>query len=272
MQGKKAIYTALFGLGFISISTQIYLLRQSYVVFYGNELILGIMLSVWMLLTGAGAWLGRYFPRLKDPGRFVLFLMLVLSALPALMMIKLNLYRAILLPTGTIAGIKDVVYAAFLVLLPFCLVNGFLFSALSGMLGKESEAVDHHMNRSGEKNDNPASTDPESKNPAGKKDPGNAYSLESLGSLFAGVLVNFILLWFFPSWKSILLLTGFYLLTVVIFAFHLKGSLTPWITILISVLIVILLIKADIRRYHISLFIQARPSLRIKKRPTDNLW
>ena len=40
--GKNAIRAGLFGLGFISISTQIYMLREGYIVFYGNELILGI--------------------------------------------------------------------------------------------------------------------------------------------------------------------------------------------------------------------------------------
>lgn len=128
MREKNAIRAGLCALGFISISTQIYLLRESYIVFYGNELILGIILSVWMLLTGTGAWLGRWFSRVRDPSGFILFLMLILSLLPLLMMIKLNLCRAILLPTGTVAGIRDVIYSACLVLLPFCIINGFLFS------------------------------------------------------------------------------------------------------------------------------------------------
>jgi len=54
--GKNAIHAG-FRAGFISISTQIYLYARIYGVFNGNELILGIMLSAWMLLTGAGAWL-----------------------------------------------------------------------------------------------------------------------------------------------------------------------------------------------------------------------
>ena len=215
---KNAIRAGLFSLGFISISTQIYLLRASYMVFYGNELILGIMLSAWLLLTGAGAWLGRYFSKIRGPAVFVLFLMLLLSALPALMLIKLNLYRALVLPTGTLAGINDVVYAAFIVQMPFCLINGFLFSALSSMLDKA----------------------------------GNAYSLESAGSMFSGAIVNFILLWFFSSSFSILLLSGCYLITVVYFSFHVPGRLSPWITLLVSVMIMMLLSKTDIRTvsYH----------------------
>ena len=218
---KNAIRSGLFGLGFISISTQIYLLRESYMVFYGNELILGIMLSAWMLLTGAGAWLGRYYGRIKGQAGFLLFLMLMLSALPVLMVIKLNLYRALVLPTGTIAGINDVVYAAFLVQLPFCLINGFLFSSLSAML----------------------------------RGAGNAYSLESAGSMAAGALVNFVLLWLFPSWLSIILMSIFYLLTVVYYTFHLRNRFLPWVTLLASALIIFTLFKSDIKgfSYH-SLF------------------
>jgi len=247
MREKNAIRTGLFGLGFISISTQIFLLRESYVVFYGNELILGIMLSAWMLLTGTGAWIGRWFPGIKDQGRFVLFLMLILSALPVLMIIKLNLYRAILLPAGTIAGIRDVVYAAFLVLLPFCIINGFLFSALSSMLGKASLSVKPGDEKSYGMKHDATQDSPEYHVSAGRKAPGNAYFLESFGSMAAGTLVNFILLWLFPSWQSELFITGLYLLSVVVFAFYFKGRYIPWITILISALIMFLLISADIR-------------------------
>ena len=215
---KNAIRSALFGLGFISIPAQIYLLRESYMVFYGNELILGIMLSAWMLLTGAGAWMGRYFSSIKGRYGLVLFLMLMLSALPLLMIIKLNLYRALVLPTGTMAGINDVIYAAFLVQLPFCLINGFLFTALSSLL----------------------------------KEGGNAYSLESAGSLVSGAMVNFILLWVFPSRLSLLLLSSIYLVAVVYFSFSFRRKFTPWITIIVSVLIIVLLSHADIREvsYH----------------------
>jgi len=210
---KNAIRAGLFGLGFISISTQIYLLRECYMVFYGNELILGIMLAAWMLLTGAGAWLGRYFGRIRGQGVFILFLMLLLSALPVLMLIKLNLYRALVLPTGTMAGINEVIYAAFLVQLPFCLINGFLFSALSRIL----------------------------------RGPGHAYSIESTGSMAAGVFVNFVLLWLYPSWMSILLLSGLYLVTVVYFSFHFQNRLTPWVTVMVSAGMLILISVADIR-------------------------
>ena len=138
--GRHAAGLALFGLGFISISAQIYILRESFEVFYGNEMILGIMLSVWMLMTGIGAILGKFSIKTRDPGQFLLFLMLILSLLPSLMIVKMDLYRAVVLPSGAMAGINDVVYAAFLIQLPFCLINGFLFTSLSGIAGNAGQA------------------------------------------------------------------------------------------------------------------------------------
>jgi spermidine synthase len=46
-------------LGFTSIITQIVLIREFFSVFNGNELVTGIFLANWMLLTGAGAYFGK---------------------------------------------------------------------------------------------------------------------------------------------------------------------------------------------------------------------
>ena len=48
-----------FSLGFTAIITQIILLREFLTVFYGNELIIGIVLTNWMVLTAIGAGIGR---------------------------------------------------------------------------------------------------------------------------------------------------------------------------------------------------------------------
>jgi hypothetical protein len=46
----------LFLLGLISISTQVIMLREALAIFHGNELIIGLFLGIWMLLTAAGAF------------------------------------------------------------------------------------------------------------------------------------------------------------------------------------------------------------------------
>ena len=45
-------------LGYVSIMAQLVLLREFIKTFHGNELIIGIFLAIWMILTSAGAWAG----------------------------------------------------------------------------------------------------------------------------------------------------------------------------------------------------------------------
>ena len=53
-------------LGISSIITQIILIREFLSVFYGNELILGIILANWLLLTGLGAYLGKFSEKMQQ--------------------------------------------------------------------------------------------------------------------------------------------------------------------------------------------------------------
>ena len=55
MYQKNATRPALFALGFLSIGTQIYLVREFMMVFNDNELIIGLVLASWMLITGLGS-------------------------------------------------------------------------------------------------------------------------------------------------------------------------------------------------------------------------
>jgi len=56
---SKDYILVIFTLGLITISTQIVLLREFLSIFYGNELVVGMILTNWMLLTGLGAYIGR---------------------------------------------------------------------------------------------------------------------------------------------------------------------------------------------------------------------
>jgi len=217
MNHRSAIRFALFGIGFLSISTQIYLIREFISVFYGNELAFGIILANWMLLTGLGAWLGRYFVRVKGKVTFTTFLLVLLSVLPTLMLVKLDLFKIMVFPYGSMVSPWGLTYTSFLVQLPFCLVNGYLFSALS-ILG------------------------------AGEEDPSffaRAYSVESLGSLAAGLLVNFICLWFFTSFQSLLLVTALFLSLVLVFAFYSHKRSRFILVLVVSSFLLIILLRFD---------------------------
>jgi len=190
MYKRFAIYTALFGLGFISISTQIYLLREFLYVFQGNELVFGVVLANWMLITGFGAFIGRFSQQMKDRESFILFLMILLSVIPVLTVLKLDVWRSVVFPTGSMVGLREIFYSSLLLQTPVCFVSGFLFTALASIVPKTTKG-----------------------NPLG-----GAYAMESLGSMVAGGLVNFILLWTMGSFPSMSIIAVIFLGSVIIFA------------------------------------------------------
>jgi spermidine synthase len=159
---------SLFTLGFSALTTQVFLIRECFSVLNGNELVIGIVMANWMLITGAGAFLGRFFRKMKGKIPFVLFLQFLFSLLPILMLLKLDLWKAITLPPGSIPGLIPLFQSLFLLQLPFCLLNGFLFVAmvhlLSELKGKNASSV--------------------------------SYAIESAGGMFAGLLVNIFILEF----------------------------------------------------------------------------
>ncbi|MEI6456581.1 MAG: hypothetical protein WCO93_09865, partial [bacterium] len=210
MRDKIAIRFALFGLGFISISTQIYLIREFITVFYGNEFVFGISLANWMILTSAGAWLGRYFGKVTGKFSFVLFLLLLLSILPTLMLLKLSFLRALVFPYGSMVSVWQLFYSTLLVQLPFCLINGYLFTALSLPGTKEDDWT----------------LIPE------------AYAVESMGSLAAGILVNFILLWFFDAFTALLMVTLVFLLMVLVFTWRPGRAVSSLVTCIAGIIII----------------------------------
>jgi spermidine synthase len=191
MQDKKVriIQICLITLGFSSTFTQIYLIREFLSVLYGNELVIGIVLACWMLLTGTGAWLGKFFSKIKGKLGFTLFLQILLAILPFLTVIKLDLWRSLAFPYGSMVGLTDILYASFLLQLPFCLINGFLFTAYTSLISEFS----------------------------GENRIGFAYAVESIGSVVGGLIVNFILLWYFGTFQSLKLLLAINILTALLF-------------------------------------------------------
>ena len=59
MARRRAISLSVAALGISSMVTQIVLLRESLSILSGNEVMLGVYLACWLLLTAAGSYLGK---------------------------------------------------------------------------------------------------------------------------------------------------------------------------------------------------------------------
>jgi len=194
-------------LGFISISTQIIMLRELLSIYYGNELVIGIILTNWMLLTGLGAYIGKFSERIKASGSVLHILFIILAILPFILTFLAYYLRNILFVYGTMINLFQVFYSSLLLLLPFCLVSGFLFTFITHIIGIKT----------------------------GKNLISKIYGWESLGSIGGGILFNIVLIWFLNTFESLMALGIFILLLNVYLAFQIKQK---WVTLPVSILLI----------------------------------
>lgn len=176
----------LIMLGFTTIITQIVLLREFLGIFYGNELIIGIILTVWMTITGIGTMAGRYSERITNHHSFTAVSLSLLAILPVVTVFLLYYLRNIVYLPGSLINVFQIILSSIVLLAPFCLLSGFLFSYLSVRISKEQR-----LNLIGE-----------------------SYAAESAGSILGGALMSFILVFFLDTFQvlSILFLVNVLLL------------------------------------------------------------
>ena len=197
MRVRIGIIMLLAGLGAFTIAAQVYMLRAFLEMFNGNEMALGTVLGLWLLLSGLGAWLARMFLPKHGKMGITLVLLFILSVLPVVSVYLLSIVKTTLIPYGTMAGLQDIILAALLVLLPVCLVSGYLFILLISELREQDE--DHAVSR--------------------------AYAVESFGGLLGGALVNFLLLWYLDSFIALRAFFSLFVLLILFYSFvRLKRS------------------------------------------------
>jgi len=163
-----------FSLGFTALATQLILLREFLSVFNGNELVIGIVLANWMLLTGLGALMNR---KTKNNAglKGIMTGLFTLAIIPVITLFLLYWLRNIVLPTGGMPGIGQIIFGTSFLLAPFCLLSGWLFSAVSHYLS-------HTLN------ENAISL---------------TYGWETLGSIAAGILCSLVLVFIFEPFQNL---------------------------------------------------------------------
>ena len=118
-----------FLVGFSSMIGQIVLMRELMVVFYGNELSLGLALGAWLLWGSVGSWaLGKTADSVKNRKRLISLIQL---AIPFILMLSIFVARGVRLifklTPGQIMGLPYMIGSVFLVLSLYCMSLGYLF-------------------------------------------------------------------------------------------------------------------------------------------------
>ncbi|MBU4153427.1 MAG: hypothetical protein KKD63_11145 [Proteobacteria bacterium] len=127
-ESAALLVAALAAVGATSISAQIVLLKEFLSVFYGNELIIGIVLANWMILTGLGSFLGKFSERHVSRPVTITLVLIGLALLPMITVSLLRILRNIVFLPGIILGINQSLFYSLALLTPFCLLSGFSFA------------------------------------------------------------------------------------------------------------------------------------------------
>lgn len=122
-------YLACFLLGFSSLVAQIVLFREMMVAFYGNELCLGVLLSVWLFWVGMGSFLGNKITGKEKYSSIKLSLWYFLISVATLATIVLIRFSKQILGTAPaeIVGFIPMFIFSFAVMSFLCLVLGITF-------------------------------------------------------------------------------------------------------------------------------------------------
>lgn len=172
---QRPILLAVFALGVGAVIAQLVLMRELLAAFAGNELVLGIVLGNWLLLTGLGTSLGRFSGRLRQPLRWLAFCALAVAVLPATQVAAVRLLRDVVFTRGAVVGVLETVLASAAVLAPFCVVSGFMLVLGSHLLAAERDGI------------------------------GKVYVADSLGSIAGGALFSFAIVFYFDHIGAVLL-------------------------------------------------------------------
>ncbi|HOW35467.1 MAG TPA: fused MFS/spermidine synthase [Candidatus Omnitrophota bacterium] len=176
-----------FVLGLTSMVSQIVLLRELIIIFYGNETAYAVILASWLFWIAVGSLLAGIFSKKINNDSFWLnlFFILIFFILP-ICVIVIRLTKSLMgIQTGEILGIIPICVISFLVLAPLTILLGGIFALLC------------HLPHT------PGKGNPPQTSLAGK-----VYLWESLGAASGGILFSFILVRFMPA-MQIAFLAGF---------------------------------------------------------------
>ena len=216
----KLVKPGVILLGFIALVTQVILLREFLTFFNGNELVIGIILANWMLLTGFGAYIGRIIGKTKHRVRWILILLGLQAFLPAITVLLLHVLWYTFFPPGIMAGIIHVFYYSLLILSPFCIISGVLFT----LFAKEESLLSN------------------------KNKIGDVYAWESVGSLIGGIILNFILIWVLTTFQSLFLVMILVTILTVILSIKAGRYFTSGILVFMALIFSFLFLGNDLDR------------------------
>lgn len=164
-------------MGLSGIVAQIILLRELLVSFFGNELIIGVILANWLILEAIGSFvIGKSVEKTEKKIEIYVLLQMIFSIAFPIAIYLSRIFKNILLTTpGEGLGFAPIFYCSFLILLPISLPHGALFTygckLYSQYIREDASSI------------------------------GKVYVLETIGSMIGGLLMTFMLIQYLNSFE-----------------------------------------------------------------------
>jgi spermidine synthase len=136
--GAPSLIAVILSLiGVTAVVAQVVLMRELIVVFYGNEISLGLTLANWLLWTAMGSsLLGRIATKARDARRLMAGLQVAIAVAFPLTIYAVRASKAVLQTTpGELLGPWPMFLTSLATLSVFCLISGCLFAAGSRLYG-----------------------------------------------------------------------------------------------------------------------------------------
>lgn len=168
--------------GMTAIISQIIFLREFLIVFYGNEISIGIILASWLIWGAAGSFfLGHFVDRFRNKLLvFALAQLAIAFILPAIFFAIRMVPHFLGISAGEIIGYYPMIRASFVVLAVPCAIMGFVFSLACSIYNKPEDPTRHVA---------------------------IIYVFEALGALIGGFLVSLVLLRIMTPYKILFTVT-----------------------------------------------------------------
>jgi len=134
-------------IGFSGLVAQVLLLRELLIVFGGNELLLGVIMANWLVLSGLGSLMaGKWVDRIRTTTEVLAIVAIVFSlSLPLSIYLTRALKNILDVAIGEGLGFVQILYSTTGILLPVSIANGALFTlsckVSSAYFGEDEVAV-----------------------------------------------------------------------------------------------------------------------------------
>ncbi len=132
---------AVGALGLSSSMTQLAVMRELLGVFAGNEMVLGIVLGLWLLLMGCGTALGRLAIHFSKRALVFALLLILLGILPLAQVCAVRALRELVFLPGAELGLTETVTTSLVLLAAYCIPAGFGLSLACSVLCEQEGAT-----------------------------------------------------------------------------------------------------------------------------------